>query len=160
MDIEKTIREQLLKLLRGGQAHIDFAQAIERFPLGSINTPLPGSDYTAWRLLEHIRIAQWDILEFIRNPGHVSPPWPAGYWPTKVEMADPNKWKQTISSFQEDLQAMQAIVEDAHTDLFTSLPHAEGYTILREVLVLADHNAYHMGEFGLLSQALETWPKE
>ena len=117
------------------------------------------SDYTAWRLLEHMRLAQWDILEFIRDAHHVSPPWPKGYWPPEGKTADAREWEQTITSFRQDLQAMQALVEDEHTDLEAPLPHAPGYTIVREVLVLADHNAYHLGEFALLKQIIGVWHK-
>jgi DinB family protein len=158
MEPGKVVREQLLQLLRGGNAHMVFDQAVERFPLEKINARPPGSDYTPWRLLEHMRIAQWDILEFVRNPNHVSPPWPEGYWPPEGQAADESRWKETIQKFHEDLQAMQAIVENPGTNLFDSLPHAPGYTVLREVLVLADHNAYHMGEFGLLRQMIGAWP--
>jgi hypothetical protein len=101
-----------------------------------------------------MRIAQWDILEFTRDAQHVSPPWPKGYWPPDGKTADPREWEQTLAGFRKDLQSMQALVEDAHTDLWAPLPHAPDYTILREVLVLADHNAYHLGEFALLRQVI------
>lgn len=154
MENGKVIREQLLDLLRGGNAHMDFAEAIDHFPLELINAQLPTSDYTPWRLLEHMRIAQWDIVEFIRNAQHVSPPWPEGHWPPEGKMADPREWEQTIASFRKDLKSMQALVEDERRDLSAPLPHAPGYTIVREVLVLADHNAYHLGEFALLRQII------
>ncbi len=154
MDIGQAVREQLLGLLRGGNAHMDFAQAIDDFPLERINTPLPGSDYTAWRLLEHMRLAQWDIVEFVRDAHHVSPPWPKGYWPPEGKIAGPREWEQTLASFRQDLETMQALVADEHTEPWAALPHAPGYTLLREVLVLADHNAYHLGEFGLLRQII------
>jgi hypothetical protein len=156
MEVGQVVREQLLALLRGGNAHMDFAEAIDRFPLERINAQLPSSQYTAWRLLEHMRLAQWDIVEFVRDAHHVSPPWPTGYWPPDGKMADPREWEQTIAGFRNDLQAMQSLVENEHTDLWAPLAHAPGYTILREVLVLADHNAYHLGEFGLLRQIIET----
>jgi hypothetical protein len=154
MEIGDVVRKQLLDLLRGGNAHMDFAEAVDHFALELINAQLPNSDYTAWRLLEHMRIAQWDILEFVRNAQHVSPPWPEGHWPPAGKVAGPREWEQTITSFHKDLQDLQALVEDEHTDLLAPLPHAPKYTILREVLVLADHNAYHLGEFGLLRQVV------
>jgi hypothetical protein len=157
MEPENVVRDQLLQLLRGGNAHMVFDQAVERFPVEKINSHPPGSDYTPWRLLEHMRIAQWDIVEFVRNPNHISPPWPEGYWPPEGEAADESRWDETIEKFREDLQAMQDIVGNPATNLFDSLPHATGYTVLREVLVLADHNAYHMGEFALMRQILGTW---
>ncbi len=150
IDSDKILRKQLLDLLRGGNAHLDFAQAVDKFPLEMINTRPPHSDYTPWRLAEHLRIAQLDILEFIRDPGYVSPPWPEGYWPPEGKTASRSDWEQTIAAFQKDLQAMIALVEDPQTDLFADLPHAKGYTIFREVLVLADHSAYHVGEFSLM----------
>ena len=159
MDSGEIIRKQLLDLLNGGNAHMGFNQAVEDFPMEFINTQPPGSDYTPWRLLEHVRIAQWDILEFIHNPEYISPPWPEGYWPPKDERAGPDRWQATIEAFRQDLQAMTALVEDPRSDLFASLPHAPGYTLLREVLVLADHNAYHMGEFAMLREIMGTWQK-
>lgn len=157
MDSQEIVRKQLLDLLRGGNAHMGFDEAFDNFPMEAINASPPGSDYTPWRLLEHIRIAQWDILEFVRNPNYKSLPWPAGYWPAKGENADRQKWEKSLKSFWADLHDMQAIIEDPQTDLFNDLPHAPGYSILREVLVLADHNAYHMGEFAMMREAMNTW---
>jgi DinB superfamily len=159
MDAQEYIRKQLLDLLKGGNAHMDFDEAVARFPMEAVNSSPPGSDYTPWRLLEHMRIAQWDILEFVHNPQHVSPPWPAGYWPAEGESADPQKWDQTLQSFHADQRAMQDLVENPQTDLLGELPHAPGYTILREVLVLSDHNAYHMGEFAMMREMMNTWVK-
>src|SRR5258708_32594153 len=149
-------REQLVDLLRGGNAHRGFEDAIEHFPIELMNAPLAGSDYTAWRLLEHMRIARWDIVEFVHNAKHVSPPWPEGHWPPKGKVAGPRDWEQTIASFREDLQGMIALVEDPNADLWAPIPHAPEYTLGREVLVLADHNAYHLGEFGVLRQVIES----
>ncbi len=157
METQKIVRKQLLELLAGGHAHMRFDEAVDRFPMQAINAYPPGSSYTPWRLLEHMRIAQWDILEFVRNPHHVSPPWPVGYWPAEGESADPQKWEQTLQGFRADRDAMQALVENPETDLLGELPHAPGYTILREVLVLADHNAYHMGEFAMMRETMHTW---
>jgi hypothetical protein len=157
MDTQKIVRQQLLDLLRGGNAHMSFDQAFDHFPMEAINVSPPGSDYTPWRLLEHIRIAQRDILEFVRNPNHKSPPWPAGYWPEKGLSAGPQIWEHSLQSFWADLHAMQAIVEVPQTDLLSEMPHAPGYTLLREVLVLADHNAYHMGEFAMMREVMRTW---
>jgi len=155
MDNENVLREQLLELLRGGHAHMRLMEAVEHFPMTLINAPLANSEYTAWRLLEHIRIAQWDIVEFTRNPQHVSPPWPIAYWPPVGKTAGPREWEATLAGVRSDLQAMLALVADPQTDLAAPLPHAPGYSVLREVLVLADHNAYHLGEFGMLRQMIE-----
>ena len=151
------MREQLLALLRGGNAHLGFDDAIARFPLEHINTKPPNVSYTPWHLLEHIRIAQWDILEFVRNPDHVSPKWPEGYWPAPAEQADAARWQQTIDQFHADLKAIEDLVTDPHTNFFAPIPHAPDYTILREVLLVADHNAYHIGEFAILRQVMDTW---
>jgi hypothetical protein len=158
MDADKVVREQLLYLLRGGNAHLTFDQAVVDFPLGYINTQPPKVSYTPWHLLEHIRIAQSDILEFVRDPDHVSPPWPDGYWPPLDEEADEAQWGQTLSDFRADLRALQELVEDPNRSLYTDLPHAPGYTVLREILLVADHNAYHIGEFAVLRQVMGTWP--
>ncbi len=144
------LREQLLVLLGEGNAHNRLEEIAREFPLEAINRQAGGQGYTPWRLLEHIRIAQWDILEFIRNPRHVSPPWPEGYWPPRGEQADRIRWEQSLAGFQSDLAALAALVADPANDLLAPLPHAPGYTLLREVLTAADHNAYHTGEFGLL----------
>jgi len=160
MNKDEIVREQLLSLLQGGNAHMSFDQAVADFPLDEVNTHPPNVPYTPWRLLEHMRIAQWDILEFIRNPNHVSPEWPEGYWPAPDEQADESQWKETINRFQADLQALQEIVKDPDTDLYAPLPHGEKYNILREILIVADHNAYHIGEFALLRQVMDTWPED
>jgi hypothetical protein len=155
MDV--VVREQLLALLRGGQASMKFEQAIANFPIEHINTCPPHVSYTPWHILEHLRIAQWDILEFIRNPAHVSPEWPEGYWPAPTAQASAQDWANTIAAFQADLGALEALVADPATDLYAQIPHAPGYTILREILVVADHNAYHTGEFAILRQVMQTW---
>ena len=160
MNTEKTIREQLLDLLGGGNAHMDFDEAVDRFPIKAANSYSPNSDYTPWRLLEHMRIAQWDILEFIRNPKHVSPPWPEGYWPREGEKADAKKWKESVSGFRKDRTAMKRIVKDPKTKFLAPIAHAQGYTIFREVLTLADHNAYHLGEFAMMREIMGIWAKK
>lgn len=156
MGPDNVVREQLLFLLRGGNAHMTFDQAVADFPMDHINSQPPNVSYTSWHLLEHIRIAQWDILEFIRNPDHISPQWPEGYWPPPDEQADEIKWEKTISDFRADLRALQDMAEDPNTDLYAPLPHAKGYTVLREILLVADHNAYHIGEFAVLRQVMDT----
>jgi hypothetical protein len=155
MDDQDTFRQHLLDLLGRGQAHPEFEQVVRGFPHETINRRPPNLPYSPWRLLEHIRIAQWDILEFIRNPDHVSPHWPEGYWPAENERADEPRWAMTIAGIQADRQALAAIVADPETDLLTDLRHAAGYTILREILVVCDHNAYHLGELGLLREAMK-----
>jgi hypothetical protein len=152
---DDVLREQLLALLRGGNAHATFDQAVADFPMEKINTPLPGQpSYTPWRLLEHIRLAQRDILDFIRDPAYVSPEWPAGYWPPQGEAADEARWRQTVEQFRADRRELEKIVKDPAADLTATMPQGQKYTILREILVAADHNAYHLGEFGLMRDVL------
>ena len=151
------MRKQLLALLQGKGAHMTFEEAVADFPPTAFNVRPPHVPYTPWHLLEHIRIAQWDILEFIRNPQHVSPPWPAGYWPAPDAQADERAWEQTLTAFRADLTCLQDLVRDPEVDLQASLPHAKDYTILREILVVADHTAYHVGEFAILRQVMGTW---
>ena len=157
MSLDTQVREQLQTLLTGENAHMTFEQAVADFPLEHINTKPPHVSYTPWHLLEHLRRAQWDILEFILNPEHVSPPWPEGYWPAQHEQADHAAWNKTIASFRADQHALSVLVMDPETDLATPIPYGSGQTILREILVVADHNAYHIGEFAILRQVMQTW---
>jgi len=159
MHSDQIVREQLLALLQGGNAHMSFEQAVAHFPEEHFNSKPANVSYTPWHILEHIRIAQWDILEFIRNPNHESPQWPSGYWPDPAEAADKDQWDITISLFLSNLQALRDIVVDPNMDLYAPIPHAADYTIFREILVVADHNAYHVGEFAILRQVMSTWSK-
>lgn len=157
MGSDKQVRDQLLALLQGGDAHMTFDEAVANFPRDRVNTKLPHVPYTPWHLLEHLRIAQWDILEFIRNPRYVSPPWPEGYWPAAEAQADEAAWEKTLASYRADLQSLEEIVADPSVNLYTPIPHANGQNILREILLVADHNAYHLGEFAALRQVMEAW---
>src|SRR5262245_6343636 len=134
MDREKILRDHLLWLLRGGDAHLDFERAIANLPLAMHGAKAAGMPHTPWRLLEHMRIAQSDILEFSRDPGHVSPVFPEGYWPQGDSPPDAGAWDRSVAAFRADLQAMQDLVANATTDLFTPIPHGQGQTILREAL--------------------------
>lgn len=154
MENDKLLRKHLLELLEGKSAHIGLESALKDFPLDEINTRVDGSPHTAWELLEHIRIAQWDILEFSRNAGHVSPDWPEGYWP-KAE-GTPNQWKKSVKQILSDLQEMRDLVADKKTDVFAKIPHGDGQTILREALLAANHNSYHLGQLVMLRKMLET----
>ena len=154
-DRDRSLREHLLYVLRGGGAHIKFEDAIDGFPAEFYNARAEGVPYTPWQLLEHMRIAQWDILEFSRSAAHVSPKWPEGYWPEEGLAADEDDWRRSVESFQSDLRAMEALVEDEANDLYAKIPHGEGQTLLREALLVADHNAYHLGALVTLRRALE-----
>ena len=151
------VREEVLSLLRGGQAHASFDDVIKDLPAKLRGAKPDGAPHTAWQLLEHMRIAQWDILEFSRNAKHASPQWPEGYWPKTEKPASDAAWKKSISSFKKDLAAMQKLVEDPKTDLYTKIPHGTGQNILREALLAADHNAYHIGQLVLLRRLLGAW---
>jgi hypothetical protein len=157
MGQDDILRSHLLSLLRGGNAHMPFDAAVADFPPEAYNNLPPQVPYTPWHLLEHLRRTQRDIFEFVVNPGYVSPEWPKGYWPGQDETADQARWEESLRGFRADLQSMIDIVEDPNTDLEGEIPHAPGYTILREALLIADHNAYHIGEFAILRQVMGTW---
>ena len=160
MPATQELRTQLVALLRGGQAYMPFDDAVADFPPEHINTRPPNVTYTFWHLLEHLRLAQGDILDYIRNPNYVTPQWPEDYWPAPDAETDIAGWKQTLQRFRDDLAALQAIVQDPATDLTAPLPHAPQHNILREILVVADHNAYHTGEFAILRQVMGLWPRQ
>jgi hypothetical protein len=160
MDRDKALREHLLFLLCGGGAHLDFKTAVADLPLALRGARPAGVPHTPWRLLEHLRIAQWDILEFCRNPRHVSPPFPDGYWPAGDAPPDPQAWDQSVAAFCADLRAMRELVADPATDLFAPIPHGQGQTFLREALLVADHLSYHLGQLVVVRRALGAWPAD
>jgi hypothetical protein len=151
---DRTLRDHLAELLKGEGAHNNFGTALSQYPSSIVGSTVPGVTHTPWRLLEHMRIAQWDILEFSRNPDHVSPSFPDGYWPQTDAPPDPSAWERSVESFLADLEAMQRLVMDPTTDLFSRIRWGDGQTVLREVLVLADHNSYHLGQLILIGKAL------
>jgi hypothetical protein len=153
------LREQLIYLLKGGGAHVHFEDALNGFPTNLRGTFAKGLPHTAWQLLEHARIAQWDILEFSRNPKHVSPDFPAGYWPKTPAPSNDADWENSVAQFRRDLAAMVRLVKNPRTDLFKKIPHGDKQTVLREALVLADHNSYHLGQLVYLRRALGAWPE-
>ena len=157
---DDSLREHLVSLLKGGNAHATFDQAVEKLPANLRGKKPRGLPYSAWMLLEHLRIAQWDILEFSRNAKHVSPDWPKGYWPKESAPPKPSSWDESIKSFRDDLKAMQKLISDPKTDLYARIPWGTEQTILREALLVADHNAYHVGELVLLRKLLGAWPKK
>jgi hypothetical protein len=151
---DKALREQLVYLLRGGGAHVDFESVIADFSVELINRKAEHIPYTPWQVLEHMRLAQWDILEFSRNASHVSPPWPKGYWPADTVLGDAETWQRSVEAFRADLKEMETLVAASATDLFRPIAHGEGQTILREALLVADHNAYHLGVLVTLKRIL------
>lgn len=156
---DQAIRGHLVNLLKGGGAHVHFMDALDGFPESKRGTFIEGLKHTAWQLMEHVRIAQWDILEFSRNPKHKSPGFPEGYWPKTPVPPDDAAWEKSVQGFQHDLQEMIKLVKNPKTDLCAPLPHGDGQTVLREALVLADHNSYHLGQLIDLRRALGTWPE-
>jgi hypothetical protein len=151
-----SLRKHLVWLLREGHAHAGFESAIRGLPSKARGARVKGVPYTAWEILEHMRIAQWDILEFSRDPKHVSPDFPSGYWP-KTKAPPPGAWEKSVRQFRADLKAMERLVANPRTDLFARIPHGEGQTILREALLVADHNAYHLGQLVMLRKLLGEW---
>jgi hypothetical protein len=154
---EKDLREHLVNFLKGRGAHVDFDRAIAELPTDARGKVPEGAPHSPWDILEHLRIAQWDILEFSRKPDHVSPDWPRGYWPENHEPPSRDAWDASVEAFKSDLQAMIDLVRDESSDLFTPFPHGEGQTLLREALLVADHNAYHIGEMVVVRRLLGVW---
>jgi hypothetical protein len=151
------LRAELDLLLKGGSAHADFEQAIADFPSALMGHIPEGAPHSAWELLEHLRIAQWDMLEYSRDPSHQSPVWPDGYWPKTPAPPDAAAWQRSVEAFRGDNDAMRKLVANPGSDLFAVFPHGEGQTLLREAMQLADHNAYHIGELIFLRRLLGAW---
>ena len=156
---DAALRKQLVQLLEGGGAHIRFSEALTDFPADERGVLAEGLPHTGWQLLEHARIAQWDILEFSRNARHVSPDFPDGYWPKTPAPPDDAAWNKSVKAFQRDLQEMIALVSNPRADLYPPFSWGDGQTLLREAMVLADHNAYHLGQMVDLRRALKIWPQ-
>jgi hypothetical protein len=147
----------LIELLKGGHAHATFDQAIKDLPPDLHGKKARGFPHTAWMLLEHLRIAQWDILDFSRNSKYAALEWPAGYWPKGEVPPSPTAWDKSVKAFLADLKAMQDLVTNPKTDLFAKIPWGNGQTILREAMLVADHNAYHVAQLVDLRRLLGAW---
>lgn len=159
-DPHRALRDHVVDLIRGGHAHVTFKDAIADWPQRLRGAKPPGQPFTPWRLLEHIRISQWDIVEFSKSPTHVSPDWPAGYWPEGDAPPDAAAWDRSVTQVERDLRAMVRLVRGPGTDLFARIPHGTGQTVLREALVLAGHNSYHLGQLVLLRRLLGAWKND
>jgi hypothetical protein len=157
MSHDDSLRQHLLELLGGGHAHLGIDRALADLPAPLRGAKPPGLPHTPWRLLEHMRIAQWDILRFSIDPGHVSPDFPDGYWPATDAPPDAAAWDRSVASFRADLKAMMDLVADPRSDLFTPFPHGQGQTLLREALLVADHNSYHLGQLVTVRRLLGAW---
>jgi hypothetical protein len=160
VDQDASLRRHLIDLLEGGHAHVKFEDVIADFPEASRNRTVAHLPHSAWMLLEHMRLAQWDILEFSRTPKHQSPAWPEGYWPSTADPPTPAEWNRSVRQFRADRKAMEDLVKDPKTDLFAKIPWGEGQTILREALLVADHNAYHLAQMVDLRRLLGAWPEK
>jgi len=157
MNNDKVLREHLVDLLTGSNAHADFDAAVKNFPAELRGRTPKGAEHSPWQLLEHLRIAQWDIVEFSRNAQHESPKWPEGYWPATAAPSDEKDWDKSMRAFRRDQRAMCDLIADPATDLYAKIPHGSGQTILREALLIADHNAYHVGQLILERRLLGAW---
>jgi DinB superfamily len=157
MSHDKMLREQLAKVIDWNEAHADFRAAVEDFPAKLRGRVPDGFPHSAWQLLEHIRLALWDILEFSRDAHHKSPKWPEGYWPKTAEPPSPDAWNKSAKAVSEHLDAMRELIADPSRDLFAPLPHGTGQTLLRQALLVGDHNAYHLGQLVLLRKVLDAW---
>jgi DinB superfamily len=158
MQQDKLLRQQLAKSLDWNEAHADLSATVQDFPVKLRGKVPEGMPHSAWQLLEHIRIALWDILEFSRNAKHKSPKWPKGYWPAKAAPPSDTAWDKSLKSILESQEELRELVKDPAHDLLKPLPHGDGQTLLREVLLAADHGAYHLGQLVLVRKALGAWP--
>ena len=154
---DAALRKHVIELLRSRGAHADFDAAVDELPEGLRGVRVKELPFTAWGLLEHLRLAQWDILEFSRDPKHKSPKWPEGYWPDGDAPPNPAAWDASVAAFRRDLAEMEKLVRDPSSDLFTPIPHGQGQTLLREALLVADHNSYHVGQLIMLRRLLGAW---
>jgi uncharacterized damage-inducible protein DinB len=157
MTHDKALRQHLVKLITGGDAHADFDQAIDKFPAELRGKTPKGAEHSPWQLLEHLRLAQQDILDFSVNPDYKAKEWPKEYWPEKPAPPDAKAWDKSVKAYHVDRKAICDLIENEKTDLFAKIPHGDGQTILREALLVADHNAYHLGQLVLLRRQLGAW---
>ena len=154
---DQSLRDHLLYLLKGEGAHAKFEDVIDDFPANLRGKKIPNFPHTSWMLLEHLRIAGWDILEFSRNAKHKSPEWPSGYWPKEATPPSEDAWDKSVRDFQADLESMQKLVADSKSNLYEPFSWGDGQTLLREALLVADHNAYHLGQLVTLRRLLGAW---
>ena len=159
MTNEQQIRQQIAKLLDWGDAHADFRTAVDDFPDDLRGEVPPGFSRSGWELLEHMRIALWDIVEFTKDARHKSPPWPDGYWPPLRTPPQEEAWQQSVQSFDDLVEEMRGLILDRHRPLLEPLPRGQGQTLMREALLVADHNSYHLGQLVQLRKALKAWKK-
>ena len=158
-DSDRALRQHLIYLLTDGGAHAKFEDVIAAIPAKLRGQTPAAIPHSPWMLLEHMRIAQWDILEFNRNPKHKSPEWPESYWPPTEAPPRAAAWNESVKNFRKDLKSLENLIADPKTDLFAKIPWGDGQTILREALLAADHNAYHLGQLVDVIRLLGAWSK-
>jgi DinB superfamily len=154
---DKSLREDLISLLSGENAHATFDSAVKNLPAALRGKRPPGTPHSPWELLEHLRIAQWDIIEYALNPKHVSPEFPAGYWPKSPAPPDEKAWEKSVASFHKDQKKLVAAIENQATDVPAPIPHAKKQSLLNKTLLVADHNSYHIGQLILVRRLLGAW---
>jgi DinB superfamily len=157
MSSDDAFREHLLNHLRGAVQR-RFEQTVADFPPQFMNARPPNVGYSPWELLEHLRLSQWDLLEYVRNPAYKAPSWPEGYWPASGDETDPAGWNASVEQFRKDAEDFIALVGDPATDLTAQMPNTPGHTVLREAMLDAGHSSYHLGEFGILREVMQSWP--
>jgi hypothetical protein len=157
-DRDKSLRDHLTRLLDWRDAHADFGAAVDRIPSALRGRAPEGLPYSAWQLVEHLRLTQWDILDFCRNPDYAERRWPDDYWPAPAAPPDDQAWDRSVAGFRRDLGSLRALAADTAVDLFAEIPHGDGQTYLRELLLVADHNAYHLGQLIAVRRLLGIWP--
>ena len=151
------LREQLIELLQGGHAHATFDNVVRGFPLDLAGVRPANAPHSAWELLEHLRISQNDILRFSKSADHVSPKWPDDYWPSTPAPGKKEQWEESVRAFRDDLAEFESMVRDPEQDLYRRFPWGDGQTLLREALLLADHNSHHLGQMILVRRLLGAW---
>ncbi len=150
-------RKQIVSLLRGEHAHMSFSDMVKNFPAEHYNTKPTNVSYSFWHLLEHLRITQHDVLDFMKNPKYTYIKWPDAYWPKPDALAREKEWKKTVNGFLKDLSDLEAMALDSALDLYAKIPWGEGQTNYREFIVVGNHNSYHIGEFAILRQVMKVW---
>ncbi|MFD3003296.1 DinB family protein [Pontibacter toksunensis] len=160
MEQDKQLRGQLVKLLRGGQAFKIREEILDGIDLQEAGSKVHHLPFTVWQLLEHLRIAQWDILEFSRNPAHASPDWPEDYWPSETAPANQAALEKTLQAISTDMEELIKLIQDPANNLFEHFAHGSGQNLLREAMLVAEHNAYHLGEIVVLRRLLGKWEQD
>jgi hypothetical protein len=160
LNSDENLRQHILNLLSAESAYAPFGEIVKDFPEEKINTVFPHGNYTFWHLLEHLRLTQFDILDFMVNPGYVEPKWPDDYWPAAEKRVVKSDWNKSVKMFEKDMQDIKNLLMDSKIDLHSIVPNGETQTYLREFFIVANHNSYHIGELSIMRQVLDAWPKD